>query len=144
MSKNKVFKKVIDWVTLAEEKRKENSPYYKDYAQCFIPEKKLTERDLIYLESRVGSRIFGEIPVGHIREFFCYDKDTWMFYESWQEDGVKKETTVKYEVQKKGILKVMPGLKYEYLRGAELENFMAAVRNYTKVVGEQVYHPAAA
>ena len=47
------------------------------------PLKRMTERELIQLESEIGAQLFGEIPKGHRREFFCLDEKTWIWYEEW-------------------------------------------------------------
>ena len=43
-------------------------------------------------------------------------------------DGTKDERTTRYEVQDRGILKVMPGPRYAYLEGPELTNFVMATK----------------
>ena len=90
------------------------------------PLKKFTERELIQLESEIGATIFGEKPE-HVtrREFFNLDKDTWIWYEEIvDKDGKKQELTTRYEVQPKGILKVQPNYRYNYLEENELQNFV--------------------
>ena len=74
------------------------------------PLKKLSERELLALESEIGSELFGEIPKGHRREFFCLDEKTWMWHEEWIDAKHKLKThTIKYEVTNRGILKTQPG-----------------------------------
>lgn len=105
------------------------------------PLKALTERELIQLESEIGATIFGEKP-GYVkrREFFNLDKDTWIWYEEiTTTDGKTEELTTKYEVQPQGILKVQPNYTYSYLEGAELDNFVLAVKEYYERVARQVY-----
>lgn len=103
--------------------------------------KTLTERELIQLESQIGALVFG--PPSHNvlrREFFNLDKDTWIWHETARkEDGTTSEVTVRYEVKPNGILKVHPGPRYAYLEGAELQNFIAAVREYYNRVTTQLY-----
>ena len=36
--------------------------------------KTLTDRRLIEMESRIGRELFGPIPAGHRRDFFCLDE----------------------------------------------------------------------
>lgn len=105
------------------------------------PLKQLTERELLRLESQVGSTVFGPVPVGHRREFFCFDEKTWIWYEEWtDEKGVRRETTTRYEVHDKGILKVQEGARYSYIEGKELENLMMATRIYYEKVAREVYN----
>ena len=45
------------------------------------PLKGMTERQLIELESEIGRELFGPIPAGHQRDFFCLDAHTWVWHE---------------------------------------------------------------
>ena len=104
------------------------------------PLKKLTERELISLESQLGAAIFGERPA-HVRrrEFFNLDEQTWIWYEeSVDDDGTVHELTTRYELQEQGILKVQPNYQYSYLEGQELENFVLAVTEYYERVARQI------
>lgn len=104
------------------------------------PLKKLTERELIQLESDIGKNIFGSIVEGHRREFFNLDPNTWIWYEEYTDPaGIKKSTTTRYEVQEKAILKAQDGAKYSYLEGDELQNFGVAVQMYYEQVMRGVY-----
>ena len=104
------------------------------------PLKKLTERELIQLESDIGKNIFGPIAEGHRREFFNLDAVTWIWYEEFTDaNGVKKSTTTRYEVQGKAILKAQDGAKYSYLEGDELQNFGVAVQMYYEQVMRGIY-----
>ena len=105
------------------------------------PLKTLTERELLQLESEIGAQLFGEVPKGHRREFFCLDADTWIWYEEWIDPLTKKreQTTTRYEVSDRGILKVLEGPRYSYLEGAELENLAMATKLYYERVAREVY-----
>lgn len=104
------------------------------------PLKTLTERELLTLESEVGGQLFGPIPEGHRREFFCLDEKTWIWYEEWTGEKRKKEsTTIRYEVSPQGVLKVQEGGRYSYLEGEELRNFGLSVRLYYEQVARKVY-----
>ena len=100
------------------------------------PLKKLTERELITLESQIGAQIFGELPKGTRREYFCLDATTWI----WHESNKNNETTIRYEIHDKGILKVMGGARYEFLEGEELSRFVTAVQVYYEQVARNIYH----
>ncbi len=105
------------------------------------PLKALTERELLTLESEIGSKLFGPIPDGHRREFFCLDAHTWIWHEEWLDEKKKLQTsTVRYETNDHGILKVQEGARYNYLEGEELQNFYVAARMYYEQVARQVYH----
>lgn len=103
--------------------------------------KKLTERELLQMESEIGARLFGDIPAGHRREFFCLDAKTWIWYEEWkdQKTGKMMSTTTRYEIHEKGILKVQEGARYSFIEGAELDNLVAATRMYYEQVARGVY-----
>ena len=104
------------------------------------PLRPLTERELLKLESEVGSKLFGPIPNGHRREFFCLDEKTWIWHEEWIGSGRKLETsTIRYEVNEHGVLKVEEGARYSYLEGEELQNFALAVRLYYEQLAREVY-----
>lgn len=104
------------------------------------PLKVLTERELITLESEVGAKLFGPVPSGRRREFFCLDEHTWIWHEEWLDANKKLVTsTIRYEVGEHGVLKVQEGPRYSYLEGDELQNFGIAIRMYYEQVARQVY-----
>lgn len=105
------------------------------------PFKKLTERELLNLESQIGASLFGLIPKGHRREFFCLDERTWIWHEEWKDEkGAPKATTTRYEVHDNGILKVQEGAKYKYIEGEELQNMLVATRMYYEQVARNIYN----
>lgn len=102
--------------------------------------KQLTERELLTLESEIGASLFGPIPTGHRREFFCLDEHTWIWHEEWFDANKKLATsTVRYEVNEHGVLKVQEGARYSYLEGEELRNFGIAIRMYYERVAREIY-----
>jgi hypothetical protein len=105
------------------------------------PLKKMTERELIQLESEIGAQLFGEIPKGHRREFFCLDEKTWIWYEEWNDPKTNKRQnmTIRYEVHSNGVLKVQEGARYSFIEGAELDNLLAAATIYYEQVARGVY-----
>jgi hypothetical protein len=104
--------------------------------------KKVTERELIRLESEIGSTLFGDVPSGHRREFFCLDEKTWIWYEESKDPktGKMESRTVRYEIHDTGILKVQEGARYAFIQGAELDNLTAAISIYRERVARDVYH----
>jgi hypothetical protein len=101
---------------------------------------KLTERDLLRQESKIGSELFGPIPKGHRREFFCLDESTWIWHEEWKDEkGVERQSTTRYEVHPNGILKVTDGPRYQFIEGEELDNLVAATRFYYEKVAREIY-----
>lgn len=108
------------------------------------PLKKMTERELLSLESKIGASLFGDVSAGHRREFFCLDEKTWIWHEEWKDQkGIQQQTTTRYEVHDKGILKVQEGPRYEYIEGQELKNLVLATRLYYEKVARDIYkrHP---
>ncbi len=105
------------------------------------PLKKLTDHQLIKLESEIGRTLFGEVPAGHSREFFCLDPETWVWYEQWKdENGKSQNHTIRYEVHQNGILKVEDGGRnYSFLEGEELKNLALATRMYQERVMREIY-----
>lgn len=105
------------------------------------PFRKLTERELIQLESDIGAQLFGGVPKGHRREFFNLDLSTWIWYDEWTDSltGERKAMTIRYEVHENGILKVQEGARYNFIEGQELDNFMAAIHMYYERVARELY-----
>lgn len=103
--------------------------------------RKYSERELIQLESEIGAKLFGEIPAGGRREFFCLDENTWI----WHEEAVNTQTgrreisTTRYEVHDNGILKVQEGSRYMFIEGAELDNFVRATQLYYEQIARDIY-----
>jgi hypothetical protein len=106
------------------------------------PLKKLTERELLQLESEIGSKLFGDVPTGHRREFFCLDDTTWIWYEESVNTKTKKidRMTIRYEVHENGVLKVQEGARYSFIEGEELANLVAATKMYYEQVARNVYN----
>jgi hypothetical protein len=102
--------------------------------------RKPTERDLLQRESEIGRQLFGPIPNGHRREFFCLDATTCIWYESYKDaDGKEVAMTTRYEIQGERILKAQEGARYNYLEGQELENILLAIDMYYERVMSTVY-----
>lgn len=105
-----------------------------------IDTKKMSERQLIQRESEIGRQLFGPVPKGHQREFFCLDESTCIWYESYKDkDGKQVSSTTRYEIQGDKVLKAQDGPRYSYLEGAELDNLLQAVRLYYERVMRNVY-----
>lgn len=104
------------------------------------PLKPFTERELIRLEAAIGAQLFGPLPKGHRREFFCLDATTWIWHEEWIDENRRLKTaTTRYEIQEVGILKVQEGARYSYVEGQELQNLVTAIQMYYERVAREVY-----
>lgn len=102
--------------------------------------KKLSERELIQLESDIGRELFGPVPKGHRREFFCLDEKTCIWYEEYKDkDGKQVSATTRYELQGDRVLKAQEGARYSYLEGGELDNLLTAINLYYERVMRSVY-----
>jgi hypothetical protein len=100
----------------------------------------LTRRDLIRMESKIGAQLFGTIPVGHRREFFYLDNNTWVWYEEWTDNtGKQRELTTRYEIHQNGVLKVQDGQPYAVVEGDELRNLYTAIRLYYERTSREIY-----
>ncbi len=104
------------------------------------PFKTLTERELINLEAEIGAQLFGPVPKGRRREFFCLDAKTWLWHEEWFDDKKKLQSlTTRYEIQAEKILKVQDGARYSYVTGDELINLLTAINMYYERVMREIY-----
>lgn len=103
------------------------------------PFQQMTERELLALESEIGAQIFGPVPQGMRREFFCLDEHTWIWHEEKLDKKNPQPNTIRYEINEHGVLKVQEGARYSYLEGEELKNFAVAVRMYYEQVARRVY-----
>lgn len=100
---------------------------------------KVNRRQLIRMESKIGAQLFGTVPTGHRREFFCLDRHTWIWYEEWAENGKRRELTTRYEVSANGVLKVQDGQPYQVVEGEELRNLELAMRLYRDRTFREIY-----
>lgn len=105
-----------------------------------LPTKKMTKRELIQKESRIGGQLFGAVPAGHHRQFFNLDASTWVWYEEWTDSkGKSQNRTTRYEVHENGVLKVQDGAPYYYIEGQELDNLLLATNMYYERVAKEIY-----
>ncbi len=97
-------------------------------------------RDLIRAESQIGGQLFGPIPKGHRREFFCLDRHTWVWHEEWKDDRGKWQVrTTRYEVRPSGVVKIQDGNVYKSLSQTELHNLRVAAELYAQRVAAELY-----
>ncbi len=91
--------------------------------------------DLIRAEGKIGGKLFGRIPEGHQREFFCLDETTWVWYEGWTDTkGLCQSVTTRYEVRPNGVLKNQNNHGYQTLTYQEAQNLFKAVQLYQKKI----------
>ena len=101
--------------------------------------KPVTEEELIKQEATIGGQIFGHIPSGRTRQFFCLDENTWVWYEAWYDNMGEHKVITRYTINNGAIYKSQNNSHPELLSGQELTNFSEAVRTYKNVVAKHVY-----
>lgn len=97
-------------------------------------------RAMLRREAEAGGQLFGPIPKGSRREFFCLDEHTWVWHEEWQGAGGQlQHRTTLYDVRPSGVLKAQDGHGYQYLSANEAKNLLEAVRLYKTQVLKSLY-----
>lgn len=100
-------------------------------------------RNLMRREAAIGGTLFGPVPAGGKREFFCLDINTWIWHEEWIDSkGVRQVKNTRYDVRPSGILKAQNGQGYHMVSLEEAKNLQAAVNNYLKRVKAEIYQTA--
>ena len=96
-------------------------------------------RNLIRREAQIGGTVFGPVPKGVRREFFCLDQHTWVWHEEWKDAaGQTKVRTTRYDVRPSGVIKSQNGM-YQSLSPREAYNLRTAAHLYHQRVVEQMY-----
>ncbi len=96
-------------------------------------------RNLIRREAQIGGTVFGPVPAGVRREFFCLDEHTWVWHEEWQDPtGQTNVRTTRYDVRPTGVLKSQNGM-YQSLSDQEAQRLRKAVHLYYERVTKQMY-----
>jgi hypothetical protein len=97
-------------------------------------------RQLLQSEAKIGGELFGTVPEGTRREFFCLDDTTWVWHEEWlDQNGQRQVQTTRYDVRPSGILKAQDGRGYQMVSQAEAQNLIRAVKLYRQRVLKDVY-----
>lgn len=98
-------------------------------------------RNLIRTEAKIGGQLFGSVPDGHRREFFCLDERTWVWHEEWLDSsGTRRSKTTRYDVRPDGVLKAQDGQPYQMVSIDETRNLYHAAALYEQRVGNQLYN----
>jgi hypothetical protein len=99
-------------------------------------------RDLIRREAKIGGELFGPVPEGVRREFFCLDEHTWVWHEEWIDSkGNRRALTTRYDVRPNGILKAQDGQSYRYVGLEEAKHLYKAAKLYQKRLKTELYPP---
>jgi hypothetical protein len=97
------------------------------------------QRALLHYQARIGGEVFGPIPPGVRREFFCLDEHTWVWHEEWNdENGKRQAVTTRYDVRPAGVVKSQGGNSYQSLTKPEALNLYNAVHVYEQRVGAEL------
>lgn len=97
-------------------------------------------RALIRREAKIGGEIFGPVPQGVRREFFCLDEHTWIWHEEWvDQNGQRQIRTTRYDIRPSGILKAQDGQSYQRISKSEAERLREAVHRYNTRVRSEIY-----
>jgi hypothetical protein len=94
-------------------------------------------RNLIRQEAKIGGQLFGPVPAGHRREFFCLDEHTWVWYEEWTSNGQRQSMTTRYDVRPKGVIKNQEGRPSQYISLEEARNLKQAVKLYKERIAAE-------
>ena len=96
-------------------------------------------RALIHYEARLGGELFGPIPKGDRREFFCLDERTWVWHEEWTDSqGQRHVMTTRYDVRPNGVVKSQGVNSYQALTKEEAQNLYHAVHLYEQRVSAEL------
>lgn len=96
-------------------------------------------RNLIRYEAKIGSTVFGPVPKGTKREFFCLDAHTWVWHEEWTDQfGNHQVRTTHYNIRPEGLIKSTNGV-YQKVGPTETRRFKQAAKLYLQRVNQQVY-----
>ena len=100
-------------------------------------------RSLIRREAQIGGTVFGPVPDGVRREFFCLDEHTWVWHEEWKDtNGQLMVRTTRYDMRPTGVLKSQNGL-YQALSEQEAQRLLRAIKLYHQRVTSQLYSSVA-
>lgn len=98
-------------------------------------------RKFIRHEARIGGQLFGKVPEGVRREFFCLDGRTWVWHEEWTDaNDEQRSRTTRYDIRPTGIFKDQEGQPYQMVTIDEARNLYSAALLYEKRVNDQLYN----
>jgi hypothetical protein len=105
------------------------------------PEQEQAEayRQAIREEAKVGGHVFGAVPDGVRREFFCLDERTWVWHEEWKDETSKPHVrTTRYDVRPHGIFKAQNGRDYQPISRQEARNLVLAAKKYNDLIDDEL------
>lgn len=107
----------------------------KDTAQA----KAQAYRRAIQEEAKVGGTLFGPVPAGTRREFFCLDEHTWIWHEEWTDaNNIRRVRTTRYDIRPHGLFKAQDGQPYQPLSKQEAMHLLHAAYRYNQVLDAEL------
>lgn len=96
-------------------------------------------QNLIRQEAKIGGTLFGPIPAGHRREFFCLNEHTWVWYEEWRDHaGQKRSKSTRYDIRPNGVVKIQDGHPSQYVSLDEGRNLYKAMSLYNQRIDAEL------
>ena len=100
-------------------------------------------RELVRQEAIIGAQLFGPVPTGHSRDFFCLDEHTWIWHETWRDtQGKAQAITTRYEIYPDKIIKAQDGQPHQIISGQETANLLKAAQWYYRLISNKIYGPS--
>lgn len=91
----------------------------------------IIQRNVLRDMAKIGGGVFGPIPDGTRREFFCLDENTWVWHEEWTDQNHQTQVrTTRYDVRPHGIFKAQDGQPYRPISAEEAKRLRSAVLEY--------------
>lgn len=88
--------------------------------------------------AQMGGTLFGPVPGGIRREFFCLDRHTWVWHEEWTDaNNIRHARTTRYDIRPHGIFKAQDGVPYQPVSAQEAHHLYAAARQYQQNLHER-------
>lgn len=88
-------------------------------------------RNILRDDARMGGTLFGAVPQGGRREFFCLDRHTWVWHEEWTDaNNIRHARTTRYDIRPHGVFKAQDGMPYQPVSDQELHHLYTAMRQY--------------
>lgn len=95
-------------------------------------------RQILREEAKIGGTLFGPVPKGSRREFFCLDEHTWVWHEEWTDaNSIRHVLTTRYDVRPHGIFKAQDGQPYQPVTKEEAMRLYHTVDKYNYVIDAQ-------
>ncbi len=100
-----------------------------------VQRKATLEQAMLRREAAIGGALFGPLAKGHARQFFCLDKHTWIWHETWKDkQNQQNAVTTRYVVRPNGVIKSQNGKAYQAVTLDEARNLYRAVELYQQRV----------